>query len=1006
MSIIAHVGIVLFLLWLLSFFNRCHPIAFILSLIYLYLVHEKYVMKLRRKLQFEERRQANQKRVLTDSETVRWMNHTVEKIWPIFMEQIASQKILLPIIPWFLKKYKPWTAKEAVVRHMYLGRNPPLFTGMRVLRQSTGDDHLVLELGMNFCTADDMSAILAVKLRKRLGFGMWARMHLTGMHVEGKVLIGVKFLRQWPFIGRLRVCFAEPPYFQMTVKPIFTHGLDVTELPGIAGWLDKLLSVAFEQTLVQPNMLVVDMEKFVSPGSEDWFSVDEKEPVAHVKVEVIEATDLKPSDLNGLADPYVKGQLGAYRFRTKTQRKTLFPRWQEEFKIPICTWESPNVLSIDVRDKDHLFDDALGVCTVDINELKDLGRHDMWLPLQNIKMGRLHLAITVQEQKAQGGDCPPDGDTLTKEKIQDSYASDTVNKASFSSVSSEKSKVPDNFEPINIEGQEQTGIWVHHPGSEVSQTWEPRKGKTTSSISAQVAVSEPLNIDCSSGEESAEGENKRNRFKRGLQKIGSVFHRNSKNEDNLSSIGENEISPYDNIKATNQREIGVKFLVEDSLSVPNSGTLSEVNLGSEKSSPESPQGGNSKGIAKSILKHAENSARSIKHALSRKGSRRSCADPSVVTERDKFPESESSDDQSLSSLKPTPQPIPVVSSPIPSSTSCNVDSVKPMENIILSGSSEPNIDSGGHMNKVDVDGNQREIGVKFLVEDSQSVLNSGILSEVNLDSEKSSPESPQGGNSKGMSKSNLKHAEKSACSIKHALSRKGSRRSCADPSVVTERDKFPESESSDDQSLSSLKPTPQPIPVVSSPIPSSTSCNADSVKPMENIILSGSSEPNIDSGGHMNKVDVDGNQREIGVKFLVEDSQSVPNSGILSEVNLDSEKSSPESPQGGNSKGMSKMVTERDIFPESESSDDQSLSSPQPSPQPIPVVSSPIPSSTSCNADSVKPMENIILSGSSEPSINPGGQMKVVVEGNGLQSSSPQTPSRFGRSKVLPDVKK
>jgi Ca2+-dependent lipid-binding protein len=53
----------------------------------------------------------------------------------------------------------------------------------------------------------------------------------------------------------------------MTVKPITTHGLDVAVLPGIAGWLDKLLSVAFEQTLVEPNMLVVDMEKFVSPES-------------------------------------------------------------------------------------------------------------------------------------------------------------------------------------------------------------------------------------------------------------------------------------------------------------------------------------------------------------------------------------------------------------------------------------------------------------------------------------------------------------------------------------------------------------------------------------------------------------------------------------------------------------------------------------------------------------------------------------------------------------------
>ena len=42
---------------------------------------------------------------------------------------------------------------------------------------------------MNFLTADDMSAILAAKLRKRLGFGIVAKMHLTCMHVEGKVYI-------------------------------------------------------------------------------------------------------------------------------------------------------------------------------------------------------------------------------------------------------------------------------------------------------------------------------------------------------------------------------------------------------------------------------------------------------------------------------------------------------------------------------------------------------------------------------------------------------------------------------------------------------------------------------------------------------------------------------------------------------------------------------------------------------------------------------------------------
>ena len=39
---------------------------------------------------------------------------------------------------------------------------------------------------MNFLTADDMSAVLIAKLRK-LGFGIVTKLHLTGMHVEGKV---------------------------------------------------------------------------------------------------------------------------------------------------------------------------------------------------------------------------------------------------------------------------------------------------------------------------------------------------------------------------------------------------------------------------------------------------------------------------------------------------------------------------------------------------------------------------------------------------------------------------------------------------------------------------------------------------------------------------------------------------------------------------------------------------------------------------------------------------
>ncbi|KAL6975558.1 acetolactate synthase [Sarracenia purpurea var. burkii] len=592
--------------------------------------------------------------VLSDSESVRWLNHVVEKIWPVCMEQIFSQKILLPIIPWFLQKYKPWTVKKAAVQHLYLGRSPPLFTEMRVLRQSNDDDHLVLELGVNFRTADDMSAILSVKLRKRLGFGMRTKLHLMGMHVEGKVLIGVKFIRHWPFLGRLRVCFAEPPYFQMTVKPIFTHGLDVTELPGIAGWLDKLLALAFEQTLVEPNMLVVNMEKFASPLAEDWFSVDEKEPIGYALVEVVEAADMKPSDLNGLADPYVKGQLGPYRFRTKTQKKTLAPKWHEEFKVPICTWDSPNMLAIQVRDKDHFVDDTLGDCSIPITGLRGGQRRDMWLPLQNIKMGRLHLAITVVEGNRKAPDQSGDNETFSDDNERNSILNETDHRGSLSSRWVEKSpKVADKFEPIDIEGQQETGIWVHHPGSGVSQIWKPRKGrsricdeKVHGESSAKSTASGSYNNESSSTDESHECSNKGkrpNKVLRGFYKIGSFFHKNSEKDDIHIPRRTEEpfvISPCPNLKPVNAKKIGVKLVVEDNnLSAP-----SLVKLPTEEGI-ESPEG-SVKDMAKRFLKHAGKSARGVKNAFSRKGSKNSG--------------SEESSDESISSSVCTSEWIPVV----------------------------------------------------------------------------------------------------------------------------------------------------------------------------------------------------------------------------------------------------------------------------------------------------------------------------------------------------------
>ncbi|KAL4279710.1 hypothetical protein GQ457_03G024910 [Hibiscus cannabinus] len=641
-SIMHHIGLVFVLLWLLSFFNLCNAAAYFASLFYLYSVHERYVMRLRKKLEHEERKQSYRRRVLSESESVRWLNHATEKIWPICIEQIASQKILLPIIPWFLEKYKPWAAKEAVVQHLYLGRNAPLITEMRVLHQCSDDDDLVLELGLHFLTADDMSAVLAVKLRKRLGFGMWAKLHITSMHIEAKVMIGVKFLRQWPFIGRLRLCFVEPPYFQMTVKPIFTYGLDVTEVPGIARWLDKLLSLAFKETLVEPNMFDVDFVKFDSPEPNtcfclctpgNWFFVHEKQPPAQVKVEVIEAADMKPSDSNGLADPYVKGQVGSYRFKTKTHKKTLSPKWREEFMIPIFSWDTPIVLTLEVLDKDHFVDDTLGKCTVNIRDFRGGQRHDIWLPLQNSKMGRVHLAITALEENTKGSNGAVDVKALNEEDALKSLSAKASDKGSCSPISSKKSpNLQDHFEPINIEGQQETGIWVHQPGSEVSQTWEPRKGKASSiETEIQGVSNDSLGGNLSAGSGSPKSDSsgsldaKRNRVKCGLQKIRVAFNR-SKSDCPPRSLKDVPQSPVANLGAVVDKEVLEKLVQEHNLLRPSTNNISnEQNEGSSsatESNSETPS--KMRGMAR-FLKRAEKSARRIKRALSI----RKCAEKST-----------------------------------------------------------------------------------------------------------------------------------------------------------------------------------------------------------------------------------------------------------------------------------------------------------------------------------------------------------------------------------------
>ncbi|CAI7791828.1 unnamed protein product [Closterium sp. NIES-53] len=127
--------------------------------------------------------------------------------------------------------------------------------------------------------------------------------------------------------------------------------------------------------------------------------------VATVHVEVIEADSLVAADKIGTSDPYLKGSLGSSKFSTKIIFKTLCPRWNEKFLLPVKEWPpagSPFLLKLNVFDRDMLTQhDPLGSAALDIMPLRDGARHALWMKLENVTTGRVHVAVTVEDHMGQ-----------------------------------------------------------------------------------------------------------------------------------------------------------------------------------------------------------------------------------------------------------------------------------------------------------------------------------------------------------------------------------------------------------------------------------------------------------------------------------------------------------------------------------------------------------------------------------------------------------------------------
>ncbi|KAM9177111.1 LOW QUALITY PROTEIN: extended synaptotagmin-1 [Mergus octosetaceus] len=119
---------------------------------------------------------------------------------------------------------------------------------------------------------------------------------------------------------------------------------------------------------------------------------------AVLRIHLLEAEDLVAKDnffggmVRGRSDPYAKVRVAGRAFRSRVVKEELNPRWNEIYEVVVDNIPGQDV-EFDLFDKDIDKDDFLGRCKVPLRRVLSSHFVDEWLPLEEVKSGRLHVRL-------------------------------------------------------------------------------------------------------------------------------------------------------------------------------------------------------------------------------------------------------------------------------------------------------------------------------------------------------------------------------------------------------------------------------------------------------------------------------------------------------------------------------------------------------------------------------------------------------------------------------------
>jgi Ca2+-dependent lipid-binding protein len=313
----------------------------------------------------------------SDKEHAEWINKILVQMWPYLGDMVCD--ILKNTVEPEMQKNLPKALQTLYFDKITLGNQPPVIKSVSSYdtRDKTGS--FIMDLDIKY--EGDAQVKLSVKSVK-LG--------LTNFQLNGILRVIFKpLVSNYNPIGGVTVFFLNRP----KTKFDLTNLLNVLDFPGLKSTLRRIVNDTLASFVVLPNRVAVPLAEGVD-GSDLQYPI----PEGVLRVKIVEARDLMAKDFGfgkkGKSDPYAILEIGAQRFRSKVQKNNLDPTWNETFEAFVDNSEGQDI-EITVWDEDTSSKDSnIGSIEASIASAVEQGKHDIWLPLEGVKQGRVHLLLS------------------------------------------------------------------------------------------------------------------------------------------------------------------------------------------------------------------------------------------------------------------------------------------------------------------------------------------------------------------------------------------------------------------------------------------------------------------------------------------------------------------------------------------------------------------------------------------------------------------------------------